>query len=294
MPKSLAAFIQEQATKAGIDATDQKLKDIITNTVVDLTKIEIPDDLLVKFESNLHSLESAKAKLRPTMWAEALNGVDVELYRTMDELGLDDATKAELKAHKSGKMASELAKKIQALEAAKVNAKAGDKKELTDEINRLKQEKADLSKAKTDELAATKDSYEAQITELAYDNMISGYNLAIPQGLTKEDIMLIAKTKLKTAMQADELRIVRQNGQLTLVDKNGTEYFDKSNNQKKDLKSFTESSLAQHKLLKTNDPNPSNPGNPAPAIIPGTPTIKASDAEFLKGLDAQIAEMTKA
>lgn len=288
MPKSLGKLLNEAFTKAGVANDDPKLMALLQNK--ELATIQIEDDLLTPFEGNLHSIDSAKAKLKSQLFKEAYGGLDLELARAFDELELDDATKAELNAETSSqKRAVKLAKKIKELESAKAKAAPADKKELTDEINKLKQEKADLAKAKDAEKAALAADKDKEIDSLDEDLLLSGYDLHIPVGLTKQDILIIAKNKLNAAMSAEGLRTVRENGRRKLVTKDGTDYFDKTQT-KKDLNSFTESILAHHKLLKTAETGNTGQGNTTPPVIlPGGKQPDQNQLRIISDLDAKIA-----
>lgn len=288
MPKSLGKLINEAFIKAGVANDDPKLMALLQNK--ELATIQVEDDLLTPFEGNLHSIDSAKAKLKSQLFKEAYGGLDLELARAFDELELDDATKAELNAETSSqKRAVKLAKKIKELESAKAKAAPADKAELTEKINDLNKKLSESIASKKADLESTTKKYEDEITELAYDNMLAGYDLHVPDGFTKEDILLLAKTKLKTAREAEKLRIVRQNGQLSHVTETGEKYFDKTQVEK-DLKSFTESTLAHHKLLNTAKPGNTGQGNTTPPVIlPGGKQPDPKRTQIISALEAQIA-----
>jgi hypothetical protein len=289
MPKLLPQYFTDLAAKLGIKTDDPAFVTLMAKK--ELANITLSDEEVNLLDSNIHSLDSAAAQLKSKLHAEALNGIDKTLEREMEELGLDDAAKAALKGEAStSKRVSQILKKIKELESAKAKAPAADKKEFTDQINALNQKLSDTVNAHNKALDEQKNSYEGQITDLMYGNLLAGYNLAVPKGFTKEDILLIARNKLNAAMNdAGQLRITRDNGQMKLVKPDGTDYFDKSNN-KKDVKSFTESVLAQNNLLQTTETpiGGSNPSNPA--TIPSGPKLTPGDAKFMSELDAKIEE----
>lgn len=297
MPKSLGKVLNDFATKAGIANDNPALISFLQNK--ELATIEIPDELLTAMEGNLHSLDSAGAnqQLKNKLWAQAYNGLDTEMKRMMDEEAFDDATKMALNSETSStKRAVQLIKKIKELEAAKSKAAPADKKELTDQINAANQKLSDVVKANKEALEAQAATHEQEITDLMYSNHLNLYNLHVPEGFSKEDIIMLAGNKLKTAMrEAGELRITRKNGQLELVKPDGTDYYDNKTQLKKDIKSFTESTLAQHKLLQTTATGTSGTGNSStPATLPGTPAMKPADAQLISNIDQRIAaEMAK-
>ncbi|MBK7885125.1 MAG: hypothetical protein IPJ81_16070 [Chitinophagaceae bacterium] len=131
MIKNLGQLISHLATKAGIPAEDQHLKDILSNA--ELTKVTLHSDLVKALDDNLLSVDAA-ADNHPTIGAkykaEALNAYDKVMARVMDELELDEETKTELTGVKSSyKRFEALAAKIKDLKTAKANA--GSKEEKT-------------------------------------------------------------------------------------------------------------------------------------------------------------------
>lgn len=291
MPKSLGTLFTELAIKAGVKADDKSLKLLLEN-LSDAAKTEMPDDLLATMEGNLHTIESAKPKLKATLFAEALNGADTEIDRIMNELAMDDAAKAEITGEKSThKKIGLLTKKISELEAKKAGAKGGDKQQLIDEINTLKSSLAAANVAKDQEIARLQSQHEDQLTTFEFRNNLSGYNYAFPETIDKRIQVDTVLNTINQSMTSDGVKVTRKDGQLVLVSaKDGSEYFDKSNN-KKDLKSYTEQVLAQNNLLKATDTPPGgNGGNPPrTTILPGT-AGSINQKSFMDAIESQIKE----
>ncbi len=210
----------------------------------------------------------------------------------MDEIGIDDAGKAEISGEKNThKKIGILTKKISDLESKKAAAKSGDKKDLTDEINNLKTQLSAAVKAGQDELAALRSQHDEQLTGLEYKTNLSGFNFAFPETIDQKIQVDTVLNTIRESMNVDGVKIVRKDGQLALVlAKDGSDYFDKSNN-KIDLKSYTEQNLAQNNLLKTSDPEPSGSGNPGQrqTILPGN-AGSLNQKSWLSAIDSQIKE----
>jgi hypothetical protein len=261
MAKPLATLIHELAIKAGIPKDHASLISLLSNA--DLSKITIPDDIVGEMEANLHTLDSAKPKLKATLFAEALNGVDSELARTMEELQLDDAIKTELLGEKSTpKRAAMLAKKIQELESKKAGtSKDVDKQKLVDEINALKNEKAKILNDFNAEKKSLLDGFDSRVVDMELKNLLSGYQYALPDDMDQRIKVETAMSTLRMAFANDGVTVKLIDGKPALVTaKDGSEYFDKSNN-KKDLKSYTDGTLALNKLLKASGGAGGNAGN---------------------------------
>src|SRR5690349_6773639 len=100
--KNIGQLIQHLATKAGVPPTDPNLINILSNA--ELTKVTLHSDLVKALDENLLSVDAATDNhpvIGPKYKAQALNAVDKKLEALMDEFGLDDAAKNELKGVKS-------------------------------------------------------------------------------------------------------------------------------------------------------------------------------------------------
>lgn len=283
MGKSLAQFLTDLAYKAGIKDDSPAFIELMGKK--ELTSLTLDDELVAELEGNLHTLDSAKSRLKKQFFAEAFNGADKEMESIMEELGFDDSLKGKLKGeHSTTKRIGLLVREVAALEAQKHGAKGGDKSELQGKINELNQKISDLTKVKESEISQIRSQYEDQITGLHMTNALSGYNYALGD-IPTEVKLQTAQTIISKAMQAEGVRVINNNGQLQLVNSDGTDYFDKTNN-KKDFRSFAEQVLAQNKLLKTSDQATGN--IPTQQVISGSPQTPKSVQAFLSHLDKEI------
>jgi hypothetical protein len=290
MPKPLGILINELALKAGVKEDNASLVAFVTENKDLFSKVQLPDDLVTQMETGLHTLDSAKSKLKPTLFAEALNGVDTDFARGWDEFELDDATKAELLAEpKTAKRAILLAKKVKELEAKKKGATGDDKKALVEEINNLKAAASKIAGEHKTAIDKIQADHQDKITDMQYRTQLSGYNYALPKEMDSSVKVETALSTIRNAMLRDGVKIVNADGNLKLVTaKDGSEYFDSSNN-KKDLKSYTDGILALNKLLATAEPpggtGGGGGGTPGGKDLPGAGKQTGS---FFESLENQI------
>src|SRR3972149_3148251 len=131
---NICEYINRLAQSAGIAKDDKALVDFLSNSEV--SKISIADEVAGKIEKSLLTFDSAKnhPELKKHYTAQALNGVDSAIDTLADELGLDDTTKAEIKAETSSyKKVPIVAKKARDLAVKKIQ----------EELETLKKSKGD-------------------------------------------------------------------------------------------------------------------------------------------------------
>ncbi len=287
MPKSVGEYLNTLFTKAGIPADNQKLKDLLSSA--DLSKVNIPDDLIEMADAGIHTLDSAKAKLRSVLKTELLgetfSTINGELDTIASENEFDDASKAELAAEKNTYNRIKIvANKIKALEAAKSGSSKGDKAELQNEINKLKAEQSKIGKDWESKLAQKESEFQIKYNGLTLDTMLSRYQYALGE-IDPEVKVLTAKGIFDKALREANARIINDDsGQLKLVAHDGTDFYDKGNN-KKDLKSFLEGAIAPI-LSTTKAPAP---GKTTPITIDGKAT--SPNQKALAELEASAAQL---
>lgn len=279
MPK-IGTLLSSLAVKAGIPADHKALIDILSKA--ELANAEISEEIGGALESGLISMDAAKNNptLKAHYFAQALNGVDAETTRIMDEYGFDEDAKAELLAEKSSmKRVNALAQKIKALEERKAAATKKDQPDLQEKINALQKEKADAVKAMEQKIAELQATHENDITSMAKRNILAAKNYAASHlpadvNITTADILI--NRELETA----GAKIVRKNGVLALVNATdpNMDYYDKSNN-RPTVEQFIDGVLAQNKLLAVS--NAQAAGNGQGAMPNGqqfNPAGNAADA----------------
>ena len=253
---NLASFINELATVTGVKA--ESLKAFVeTNKTV-----EIPDEVVNGIKGGILTLEAAKnnSLLHDHFHAQALNGVDTDMERFMNELKLDDKTIAEIKAeNKTAKRVRLLATKLQDLQAEKINASGGDKKVLQEKIDALSNQLAEAhsqAKKHADELqlkiAESERAYENKLRDYKETEHYSSYQYAndkVPMSVQAKFAKTLTDEKLKEL----GLKTVfdKETGAVQLRTTSDTIYY--KDNKPVDFKTFTDGLLADNQLLKVTE-----------------------------------------
>lgn len=286
MSKKLGDILNTLFTKAGIDTDNPSVVALLQNEVI--FKADIEDTVAEQMQSNLHTVESARAKLTNEIKALTYAGVDAELNTAMAEMELSEDLKASILAERSTpKRAALLAKKIKETESAKSQSNnKGEKAELQNEINQLKALHSQTQNDYKAQIDALKSQHENEAIDWQLTSSLSTYNYALGD-IAPELKIQTAKTALANAMSAEGVKVVKENNQLKLVTaKDGTDYFSKQNT-KVDLKAFVEQTLAQNKLLAVSNGQAAAPvkTNGQTITTPQTPAQQA----FLKKLEADLS-----
>lgn len=244
-------FLNQFAAKAGIPQDDADLAKLLS--VKEIATTEIPESIVTKLQTGYMTVEAAKNNktVRDLVTSQFYDGLEAELTKTLDELGIDETIKTEIFQEKKNKKVVAALKKIQELESKKASGK-GDKAELQKEIDRLQGEikttKSDYEK----KLADKEVEKQTFIMDHEINSILSQYNYALPKDMD-------AKIKIQTARLALNEELKKRKGKTTLEEgaiklinaETGADYYDEKNN-KLDLKSFADSVMAQYKLLAVN------------------------------------------
>lgn len=264
-------LINALAIQSGISADDEGLKALLTNP--QLSQITVPEAVESSIQSNLLTLESAKnnPKVKAHFTALAYNGLDAEIQNTMNTLGFDEATKAEILAEgsstKRAALLSVKAKEIAEKQAADKYAESGKgKDELNRQIESLNGQINSMKEQHEQAIASKVAEHRGQLQDLSLRNLLSGYNYALP--LSPEANVQTAMSLLQTELAAKGLKVgLSDNNELTLTTNEGTKYF--PNNKEVGVKDFADEVLGKHKLLQAKG-SPTPPA-PTPPSTPPTP-----------------------
>lgn len=260
MPK-VGTLLSSLAVKAGIPADHKALIDILSKS--ELANAEISDEIGSAIESGLVSMDAAKnnPQLKAHFFAQALNGIDAETARAMDEFGLDDESKMELLAEKSSmKRVSGLISKIKTLEAKKSEAANKDKPDIQAKINELQREKADAIHAMEAKIQELQASHQNELTAMSVRNILAAKKYAASH-LPDDVNLTTADVVTQRALAAQGAKIVRENGILKLVNASDPtmDFYDKSNN-RPTVEQFIDAALAENKLLAVSNAAPAPVG----------------------------------
>lgn len=264
MPKSGKEFITLLLQKAGVKIDEEKIATALA--AAELGTIQIPDELITPIDNGLLSISAAKnnhPEIKGHYTAQALDSLDKELERFMDDHKLDDEVKTELKAEKSSyKRATLLAAKIKTLEEKKASSGKGEKDTLQQEINRLNGELRDIKARET----GIHEDYKKQIQEVKM-----GHSLGLLLGSYKtkfDDLSPSVKNStlrsiINDSLAADSAEFsVDEAGQIILRKTDGNNFFGEDHNVMTP-KTYLDKILARDKILITTDQNQNNSGNGA-------------------------------
>ncbi|GEO08770.1 hypothetical protein [Segetibacter aerophilus] len=299
MPK-FGVLLNSLSGKAGIKPDDETLKKLLA--FVEVSQFELPDEFANALERNLLTQESAAANpdVRSKIFAEALNGVDAELERSVGDFEFDDSFKGELKGIKS---THEKVRRITAglkdqLKAAKEKAnKTGDPKDKA-EVDVLKKE---IENANT-QMNNLKLMHQTEIDNLKTANLNDKKEFTLKSklagkplpknGLPPEINILTAKTLISQEMAKQGIIVTfDEAGNPVLKQrKDGADIDYFVDNKKIDYDNFVDGVLASNKFVQINDPNPAP--NPGQGNNPPQPQRSfQSNAGVVSEIDGQLREL---
>lgn len=257
----ISEFINGLIAKAGGNIGDEKVKAALA--ALD-ANVELSDDLAVLIDRGLISIDQAKNNhpdIKKHYTALALNGLDAELDRLMEDEKLSEDIVTELKAERSStKRVALIAKKIKELESAKAGQGKATTQALNDQI-------ADLNKqlrAEKDSINGIKTEYEGRLRakdmNYAKRDLMAGYK-TIHDGLDAETRNIIINAIIDKNMKSKGLQWeLDGNGNFVIQNKEGNNAFTEDNRQMTP-KIFLDKVMADEKLLVVQDTNQQQQNN---------------------------------
>ncbi len=246
----LTEVLKSVAIQSGVAETE--LQSILENASIG--SIEIDDALSTRLMTPRLTMESAKANpdLKKHFTAQALNGVDAEIERTMIDLGLDTTTQSDIKGlDTTFKRVSTLAKKIKEIESSKQNGN-GDVAKLNQQLNDLNGQLKLAKDSIESEKATLMSGFEKERIDWTFNSILGGFNYALPQGTPKEAVISFGRTIADNGLREKGLKIVNENGSLVLKTSENTDYFE--GNVKVGLNEFVQKTLGNAKVLAVSSP----------------------------------------
>jgi hypothetical protein len=302
MPAQFGNLIKSLATKAGLKSDDDTIKKILA--IADVSTLEIPDEFNQALETNLLTEQSAAANtnVRSRLFAEALNGVDVELEKFIPDYEFDDTFKNEWKANKNTndkirRLQSQLKTQVDKIKEAAKTGKHDANAEA--QVSALKGQITDLNKQQEN----LKLLHQTELDNLKNQSLVDKKNYLLQtklagkplpkNGLAPEINILTAKTLLEQDLAKNNLTIsFDANGQAILKQrKDGSEIDFFVDNKLVTFDGFIDGVLAQNKFVQINDsqsqqgPNKTNFQQPPPS------TQHPSNASVVADIDAQLIEL---
>lgn len=281
MAKKLGEYFTELAAKAGIAATDPRLKDVQS------IMTEVPDELITELDGKLTTIEAAKnnAVLKSYFTATALNPIDEILEEKLSDLGFSDDEINKFKIEKS--TPKRLRTIIDEVKKKKAVAPAGDKAVLQAEIDKLQGLLATSASEKTTAISAAKAEADKHILEYAINSVLSTMPYA-NKDLDLDVNVMTARGVIEKALADKKAKVIRladNSFKMVQSENPDLDYFE--NHKVVNYNDFVKSTLAAKKMLITSEPPPANPK--APIIIPGQEN--KGNPNLVTALDKQIAEL---
>lgn len=279
MPKQLGTILAALADKAKIKKDHPGLIELMS------INAQVSDEIATGLENllSLMDVDAAKnnAELKKYFHSQVYNAFDAITNTLTDELGLDDAIKAELKGiDKTTERIPALVKKVKELEAKKAGANKGDKDAYTKQIDELNGQVLALKKSAEDQVSALKAKHDSDLLNYALKTHLSGYEYANDQ-LPKNVNVLTAQQLLQHELATKKVKLIRdENDNISLKQSENPEMDYHENNVKVSFTDFTNGVLANNKLLKVYDP--AKPGNDPTPPVPGAPVPDPQIESFYK------------
>lgn len=281
MAKKLGEYFTELAAKAGIAATDPRLKDVQS------IMTEVPDELITELDGKLTTIEAAKnnATLKSFFTATALNPIDEILEEKLSDFGFSDDEITKFKTEKS--TPKRLRSIIDEVKKKKAAAPAGDKAALQQEIDNLQGLLAAAATEKTTAISAAQAEANNRILEYAINSVLSTMPYA-NKDLDLDVNVMTANGIIQKALAEKKAKVIRTSDnkmKLVQVENPDLDYFE--NHKAVTFNDFVKSTLAAKKMLITSEAPPAGPRETI--IIPvqegkGNPNL-------VTALDKQIAEL---
>lgn len=251
----VSEFIKGLIVKAGGNAEDEKIKTALA--AID-ANIEFGDDIAGTIDRGLISIDNAKNNhpdIKKHYTALALNGLDSELKRLMEDEKFGEDIVAELEAEKSStKRAALIAKKIKELESAK----SGQGKEATKALNDKITELNTQLRAEKDSVNGIRTDYEKKLRDkdmgYAKRDLLTGYK-TIYDNLDAETRNITINAIIEKNMRTKGLKWeIDENGNFLIQTKEGHNHFTDDNRQMTP-KIFLDKVMADEKLLVVSESN---------------------------------------
>lgn len=254
--KNIGQLIQHLATKAGIDAADPNLVNVLSNA--ELSKVPVHSDLVTGIDNSLLSISQATDNhpdIKKKYHAQAMNAFDKKMEEVMAASGLSEEKIDELKGEKSTYKRFELlsAALKEAGTVKKDGQTAEEKSALQKQVDDLLEASKKAKKDFDSSLSAEKEARRTDRIRYELKSMLGGIKTVfddLPGGAKEAALDSIINKALqdkKASFDFDDTDtfILKGEGDTSVVGANSTKYTPKT---------FIDEVLAQNKVLKVSDP----------------------------------------
>lgn len=282
---NLAEFIQSIADRVGIDNADESLKSVVTNPA--LSSVQVPSTIASAMQSKLMTEDEAKYNpvVKKHFTATALSTIDTKIKDVLESYEFDDETKSAILGEQSTyNRIPLLAKAISDARERAITATGGEKKALVDKINELTSLYNAEKEARKKDVESVNSQWQSQLTDKELQGMFGSYNYALD--LDKDVTVATARNLWEKKLREKGGKYQYTADGLKLVNAEAPDLPFTIDNKQIDIKTFTESVLAEAKLLKVNNqaPTPTPAGVPTPTPLPNKPVSPAAKNQISKAL----------
>lgn len=281
---TLAEYIQSISERVGIDNADEALKQIVTNPA--LSQITIPPTIVSQTNSKLMTEDEAKINpmIKKHFTGTALNTIDTKIKEVLESYDFDDETRSEILAEASTyNRIPLLAKAISDARQKAISATGGEKKALLDKVNELQGLLNQERDARRQDIEKINSNWQSQLTDKELQAMFSGYDYALD--LDKDVTIATARNLWEKKLREKGGKYVYTNDGIKLVSNDAPDLPFTIDNKTVDVRAFTESVLAEAKMLKVNKaPTPMNAPVQAPTPMGQKPAAPAAKSQTSKAL----------
>lgn len=281
---TLAEYIQSLSERVGIDNADEALKQIVTNPA--LSQITVPPTIVSQTNSKLMTEDEAKINpmIKKHFTGTALNTIDTKIKEVLESYDFDDEIRNEILSEASTyNRIPLLAKAIADARQKAISATGGEKKALLDKVNELQGLLNQERDARRQDVEKINSNWQSQLTDKELQAMFSGYDYALD--LDKDVTITTARNLWEKKLREKGGKYVYTNDGIKLVSNDAPDLPFTIDNKTVDVRAFTESVLAEAKMLKVNKaPTPMNAPVQAPTPMGQKPAAPAAKSQTSKAL----------
>ena len=281
---TLAEYIQSISERVGIDNGDEALKQIVTNPA--LSQITVPSTIVSQTNSKLMTEDEAKINpmIKKHFTGTALNTIDTKIKEVLENYEFDDEIRNEILSEASTyNRIPLLAKAISDARQKAISATGGEKKALLDKVNELQGLLNQERDARRQDVEKINSNWQSQLTDKELQAMFSGYDYALD--LDKDVTIATARNLWEKKLREKGGKYVYTNDGIKLVSNDAPDLPFTIDNKTVDVRAFTESVLAEAKMLKVNKaPTPMSAPTPTPQPMGARPAAPAAKSQTSKAL----------
>lgn len=259
----LGEFINQIAQRTGYNA--DSLKAVTENA--SLAQVQLPDDFVSSFKQGLLTVNEAKInpELKKHFAGVHLGSVDATINELIEEYGFGDDVKNTLKGEQSTFERLKLSfKSLADLKDQASKAVGGEKAKLIEEHQRLEQQILAERESAKKRILENDSIWQGKFANKLMDSHYMGYEYAI-DGVDPKVAAMTARNLVETRLAEKGGKIKFADDNITLVSNTDEALPFSIDHKPVSFKDFTDSVLAEAKLLKVK-------GAPAPVPTRGAPT----------------------